>query len=262
MMIVTIGWIRMKINQRYNKDRKGDDMKEIVNSIFLHQIPIIFLADTSVSMTGQRIDQLNEFMSEAVKIVEEFSSEEEVSIPIRVIEFNSCARWIFGDTNDGVYHVDWLPLKVVSGTTDTAAAIDLANSIMHRKILGDRLHYPVVVLISDGIGNDFQKSIEAIERLKYSFNNNSTYKKECVIRMAVCVEGADMNELNTFSSICDIENYDGTIEKNCPLVINPNDIGKFKSLLKSFISWNWSKPSIIPYNDIDATDWDNDDWIE
>lgn len=156
---------------------------------------IVFLVDTSASMAGRKIEQLNEFMAEAVVLAERIAFDKGINIPIRVIEFNSEAKWLFGDADKGSGHIDWIPLHVdKNGHTDIVKAIHTAISIMHKRILGERDYRHVVVLVSDGLGDDRQKSIEAIENLKHSL-------KEKITRIAVRVEGANEEELITFASM-------------------------------------------------------------
>lgn len=137
--------------------------------LYKSEMNIVFLVDTSASMVGIKIEQLNEFMTEAVEFAEEFAFKEGIRIPIRFIEFNAEAKWLYGDANKGVDHIAWSPLHANQNChTDTAQAINLARSIMSRKFLGCRPLPPIVVLVSDGLSNDLRETIEAIENLKLS----------------------------------------------------------------------------------------------
>ena len=190
---------------------------------------IVFLVDTSASMAGRKIEQLNEFMAEAVVLAERIAFDKGINIPIRVIEFNSEAKWLFGDADKGSGHIDWIPLHVdKNGHTDIVKAIHTAMSIMHKRILGERDDRHVVVLVSDGLGDDRQKSIEAIENLKHSL-------KEKIMRIAVRVEGANEEELITFASKGIVERDDGAVCYDCPFVIGANEHKVFGWLLCSSI---------------------------
>ena len=63
---------------------------------------IIFLLDTSGSMIGPRIDQLNYAMPEALQALKKVAISEEVDAFVRVVEFNSAANWIMGAAEAGV----------------------------------------------------------------------------------------------------------------------------------------------------------------
>lgn len=198
----------------------------------LSQLNLIYLLDTSSSMYGERINQLNVAMTEAIRVVEEVVKENEVQIFIRVVEFNSVAKWLIGDTCHGVEHVDWKPLRA-GGATDTAGAIDLARSVMSRNYLGPSYYCPIVILITDGESNDPQETAEAVARLKVCLNNSMNPKMDKIIRIAIGVTDANLTELNNFASVGHIKLEDGTMNENVPLVFNVDDIQILKDLLKS-----------------------------
>ena len=178
-------------------------------------------------MTGERIDHLNAAMDEVARIAEEATKEQEVQLRMRVIQFSSTAQWIFGNTDHGVEHIDWIPL-VAGGTTDTAGAIDLARSVMHRKFLGEINYRPVVILVTDGQSNDPVATCNAIARLKSSFNSS----KDVIIRIAIGVGNAhDPSKLTAFASVGHIESGDG-LKENVPLVFNVDDINSLENFLK------------------------------
>lgn len=195
------------------------------------QLNLIYLLDTSGSMSGEPINQLNLAMEESLRVAEEAALEKEVQLLLRVVEFNSSASWIYGDTENGVEHIEWNPLYA-NGGTDTATAIDMATGVMHRKYLGERNYRPVVILITDGESNDYQETIAASERLKNSLKSSSNPNKDKVTRIALGVTGANRAELEAFASRGTIEWPDGRIEENVPLVFDVADVDMLKGLLK------------------------------
>ena len=72
-----------------------------------YQLNLIYLLDTSGSMYGEPINQLNVAMAEAIQVAEEAAMEKEVQLLMRVVEFNSVAKWLIGDTRQGVEHIHW-----------------------------------------------------------------------------------------------------------------------------------------------------------
>lgn len=238
------------------------------NTSVKYQLNLIFLLDTSGSMTGERINQLNIAMAEAVQVAEECAAEKEVDLFMRVVEFNSSAKWLFGDAQAGVSHIDWMPLSAYGGT-DTSGAIQLACQVMHRNILGTRNYRPVVILITDGESNEPNETLRAIDQLKSSLKSSTNPGKDKITRISIGVQEANQTELTSFASIGIVENEDGTIRENVPLVFNVDDIGLLKGLLKgvtvssicsSIGAGNGNNASddgdivINPYNDPD------DDW--
>lgn len=196
-----------------------------------YQLNLIYLLDTSGSMYGEPINQLNVAMAEAVQVAEEAAMEKEVQLLMRVVEFNSVAKWLIGDTRQGMEHIDWVPLNA-SGGTDTAGAINLARSVMHREFLGERNYRPVVILITDGESNDPKETVKAVEQLKSSLKSSTDVNKDKITRIAIGVTGANQKELNDFASIGNIEREDGSIDENVPFVFNVDDVGLLKGLLK------------------------------
>ena len=57
-----------------------------------YQLNLIYLLDTSGSMYGEPINQLNVAMAEAIQVAEEAAKEKEVQLLMRVVEFNSIAN--------------------------------------------------------------------------------------------------------------------------------------------------------------------------
>ncbi len=196
-----------------------------------YQLNLIYLLDTSGSMSGEPINQLNAAMAEAVQVAEAAAKDKEVQLLMRVVEFNTVAKWLIGDKYNGVEHIDWAPL-VANGGTDTAGAIDLVRSVMHREILGERNYRPVVILITDGASNDPEKTVEAIAKLKSSLKSSKDPNKDKITRIAIGVTGANQTELTNFASVGDIERDDNTIDKNVPFVFNVDDVELLKGLLK------------------------------
>ena len=182
----------------------------------------IYLLDTSASMYGAKINQLNVAMSEVLQIAEEFADKREVALNTRIIEFNSTARWIFGNTQHGVKHIEWKSLNA-GGATDTASAIDLAQRAVRKECFGTKSRCPIIViLITDGSSNEPQDTFLAIERLSC----------EETIRIAIGI-GDDVNqeELEAFASVGDFE-YRGIIQYDTPYVFNIDSVFALKEILQ------------------------------
>ena len=196
-----------------------------------YQLNLIYLLDTSGSMNGERINQLNAAMEEAVQVAEEAAMAKEIRLLMRVAEFNSVAKWHIGDTRYGVEHIDWIPLKA-GGTTNTAEAIDLARSVMHREFLGERNYRPIVILITDGESDYPDKTIEAVSKLKASLKSSIDPNKDKITRIAIGLTGANQEELINFASVGTIIQEDGTENENVPLVFNVDNLGQLKDVLE------------------------------
>lgn len=198
------------------QDRQLEDF-DVNTCTCQYTLNLIFLVDASGSMTGEPINQINRLTANAIEAAEEMALEKDVQLSMRVAKFNSGANWIFGNTEEGVEYIDWRNINT-SRRPDTAGAIDLATSVMHRKYLGAYPCRPIVVLITNSPSNDRQKTEEAVARLKSSMRRPAYPYGDAIIRIAIGGAGAEHTELVNFASIGNIEHPDGTIDENVPLV--------------------------------------------
>ena len=158
---------------------------------------IIFILDTSGSMSGTRINQLNYGMSETLNTLVEESLKQETEVFIRVIKFNSSVDWVVGSESQGVAVEDvaraWQNLTATGGT-DTASAIEESLKALRTQYIGVRNKKPIVILITDGESNDRRETKRATDKLKVAMSGGSG--KEKIVRIAIGVEDYDANELN------------------------------------------------------------------
>lgn len=195
-------------------------------------LSLTFLADSSISMKGVKIDQLNRAIQEAAAVASETAEEEDIDLRMRVIDFSDQARWVVGDTKKGVERVDRFEKLNAGGMTNTAAAIDLAGTICRSEILGERSLKPVFILITDGYSNDPGKTRDAIERFKETLPSRSGADSK-MIRIALGVKGANEAELKSFATEGTIVHEDETVEETVPFVFSCDEISALRGLLKN-----------------------------
>jgi uncharacterized protein YegL len=212
---------------------------EIMGGVSRSKINLFYLLDTSGSMSGERINQLNIAMVEALSIAEEVANEKEWDLAIRVIEFNNVAKWIIGDPMSGQRHIEWKPLTAQGGT-DTAGAIKLVKEAMNSTFLGSRALTPVVILITDGESSKPAETIEAITELKNAIGSSSNTSEDKIMRIAIGVKDAKQIELENFASLGKIF-QNGVEQNNVPLVFNLNNVDDLKETLKMV-----TEKSIVP----------------
>lgn len=214
----------------------GKNDYKFTDAIVKDELNIFYIMDTSGSMAGERINQLNCAISEALAAFKDAAMKAEIKLKIRMIEFNNFAEWVMGKAEDGVDIEEaeklWTDLKAKAAGTNTAAAIKLACDAMHTEYLGTRTYHPIVILITDGESNDFNKTLQAIDQLKGSLKSSSDPTKEKIQRIAVGVVQANQKELEAFASKGNIEHADGTMEENVPLVFNVDNVSELTCLLK------------------------------
>lgn len=225
-------------------------------------ISLIILLDTSGSMRGRRINEVNTVMSGLSDLIKNVEESYCVQVRLRVIQFDSVATWVLGDTehyvcnyqfsgyDHAIESMAWIPL-VTGGTTATAEAIALARSAVHNDfypknaphILNNEFnrsyYYPsIILLITDGMSNDPSLTATAIEYLKRSAPQK--YENQ-TSRIAIGIGGAGLDELKRFASVGKIEHGDGTKSETIPLAFfyehyEEDMLGKnLKSIIRSAI---------------------------
>lgn len=160
----------------------------------------IFLLDTSCSMRGARINQLNHAMYDILTELDSIDDGSNEKISVRIVSFNNVAKFILGDEKNSV-RVDkardqWINL-VPRGATDSAHATRLcANSILHDYQNGNK-DKTIVVLVTDGKSSDHERFIEEIKSLKKSL---SGIADKTVLLASVGVQDYDEGELYEFAT--------------------------------------------------------------
>jgi len=178
-------------------------------------LPIIYVLDTSGSMTGERIASVNEAMNETMEVLKDVSAKNpDAEIKVGVLKFSSGAEWV---TNGLVFMDDfyWNDLKA-GGVTDFGSALKELNSKLSRSefLVSDTgFCVPVIMFMSDGQPTDnYEKALEDIN------NNNKWFRYATKIGIAVG-DDADRDVL-------------GKIAGNKEAVVGVTDIETLKMLIK------------------------------
>jgi uncharacterized protein YegL len=114
-------------------------------------LPVLLLLDVSGSMSGSKLDSLNQAVEEMIR---DFGKEEstKAEIHLGIITFGGDAK----------LHTDLMPAKninwknmVATGMTPLGGALDIAKEIIEDKEkITSRAYRPSVILVSDGAPND------------------------------------------------------------------------------------------------------------
>ena len=146
-------------------------------------LPIIYVLDTSGSMSGAPIAAVNNAMTETLEVLKDVSRNNPTAeLKIGVIQFASGAEWI---TKDGFVYMDdfyWNDLKA-GGLTDFGSALSALNDKLSRKeYMDSEVGYkvPVIVFMSDGEPTDDWES--ALQKIT---NGNKWFKIATKIGIAV-----------------------------------------------------------------------------
>jgi uncharacterized protein YegL len=159
---------------------------------------IYYLLDTSGSMNGAKIQQLNDCMQELKPALEEFREENNIEIVIRAIEFgnNGIAQWHTGTEFKGV-SIDqfiWVSLQATGSCTPTAKALEMTAAALNPGYLGKRAVCTTIILFSgSGCTDEISRYIAACNMVKTKIGGTAT-------RIAIEFEGANRAELEEFAS--------------------------------------------------------------
>lgn len=167
-------------------------------------LPVFLLLDVSGSMSGTKIDTLNQCVKEMIK---DFQNERmsEVALKLCVITFGGAGAKL---------HTELAPLKDVvfedlqaSGMTPMGAALTMASNIINdREKVTSKGYRPVVVLVSDGYPNDSWE-----QPLEEFVNGKRTSKCE---KWALGIgDGYDANMLQRFLGDSDKKVFDASVAK-------------------------------------------------
>lgn len=125
-------------------------------------LPVILLLDTSGSMSGFKIDALNDACSRMVKKLKEEATKE-VKVTLTIITFgNNGVKLLTNPPHQDVSKYEWQNL-CSDGNTPMGTALKMAKDLIEDKeTTPSRIYRPLVVLVSDGQPTDsWEQHLEA-----------------------------------------------------------------------------------------------------
>ena len=157
-------------------------------------IPVLLLLDTSSSMGGSPINELNKAVEAMIKAFKKAETME-TFIKLSIITFGNNGVQLHTSIEE-VSKIDYKPL-VIGGSTPMGTALKMAKAMIEDKsIFKGRDYRPAVVLLSDGEPNDDWR-----QPLDDFINSGRSSKCD---RMAVAIgSGADESVLNKFIQGCE-----------------------------------------------------------
>ena len=179
-------------------------------------LPIIYVLDTSGSMSGDRIAAVNSAMNETMEVLKDVSKNNPTAeLKIGVLQFASGASWI---TDKGLVFMDdfyWNDLKA-GGLTDLGVALEeLDKKLSRSAFLNSSVGYkvPVIIFMSDGgPTDDYEAALKKVNA------NNRWF--QAAIKIAIAVgDGADREVL-------------AKIVGNPEAVIRVDDLETLKKLIR------------------------------
>ena len=163
-------------------------------AIIPDEMHVFFLLDHSGSMTGPRIQTLNEAMETLIPTMVSAARSRDVTLFFHALCFNTYVRWLCGSTAEKGVKMDdfqWHEIDA-GGMTCTPDAIRAVLPGLSRRILGTRTFCPIVILMTDGESCSFQDTMAAIDEMN---------QMQKVTRIAIGVQDYNPKELDAFASI-------------------------------------------------------------
>ncbi|MBQ8849518.1 MAG: VWA domain-containing protein [Clostridia bacterium] len=132
---------------------------------------IFYVLDTSGSMQGASIAQLNRAMEETVEALKDVAkSNADAELKIAVLEFSSGCKWIQPKGPEDMEDFVWEDLTA-GGLTDVGAALKELDSKMSRNAFLSSMtgsFLPLVIFMTDGYAtDDYVKPLETIRKNKW-----------------------------------------------------------------------------------------------
>lgn len=231
------------------------------------KLNIIMMLDSSGSMTGARIGQLNLGVRECLDLIKEMDGLEEVNVEIRIMQFDGTYAWVLGNDEKGL-----TPEEAVSEFRDIAANRNITCTHDAISQVGECLktiyaeggnnYMPIIILVTDGLSTYPDKTAEACTNLKKLLHGHTHKDEERTIRVSIGVEDANRDELVRFASCRNIVHSDGTEETDVPNVFEVDQVENLRDVLRnitmasisnSLSAGSGGSGSIIEYED-DTTD--------
>lgn len=150
----------------------------------------IWIADCSGSMAGEKIQQLNTAIREAIPHMQSVADENpNAEVLVRAVKFSDGAQWHISQPTP-IADFKWNDLSA-GGLTDMGKALRLVSEQLKIPPMTDRALPPVLVLISDGQPtDDFTGGLKALMDLPWG-------KK--AVRVAIAIgRDADLDVLQKF----------------------------------------------------------------
>ena len=173
-----------------------DDAPLNAMGVSKRSLVLFFLIDTSGSMKGTKIGELNTAMEELIPEIRRVG-EADTDVKIAVLNFSSGCSWMYTQPIS-IEDFEWTRLTA-GGITDMGAAFnELADKLSRNNFLNaPSLSFaPVIFLMTDGYPTDDYKS--GIEKLR----KNSWYKYALKVALGIGKEAND-NMLAEFTESAD-----------------------------------------------------------
>lgn len=165
-----------------------------VESVPRRTMTLFFLADTSGSMSGNKIGALNDAITNIMPMISEISNTNpDAEIKVAALQFSSGTNWLYDEPKSAGDFI-WQD-QSAGGLTSLGEACIQLEKVLHRDGFmksASGSYAPVVILLSDGgATDDYDKGIEKLKL-------NNWFK--AAIKIAIAIgDDCDKDELKKFT---------------------------------------------------------------
>ncbi len=192
---------------------------------------LFFLIDTSGSMSGKKIQSVNDAIENVIPIIGDISNENpDAEINIAAMKFSTGADWIYNEPKDAKNFI-WQPVSPDSLTSLGEACRELNRKLSRTNgfmptSTGSGYYAPAIILLSDGVPtDDFQGGLKVLKE-------NPWFKN--AIRIAIAIgDDADEEVLKDFTgsleAVIKVHNIDALKTMIRVIAVTSSQIGSKSS---------------------------------
>lgn len=149
----SIGLAFVNVNEKPFREMSDVVVERPGGKIAQRELHFIWIADCSSSMSGEKINALNQAISESIPHMRDVASTNaHAQVLVRAVSFADGAQWHISQPTP-VEDFTW-PRLSPSGLTDMGRALSLVAEELRVDRLGERGFPPVLALITDGHPTD------------------------------------------------------------------------------------------------------------
>ena len=211
--------------------------EKIVNDAQKRTMTIFLVIDTSYSMEGERIAQVNQAIAETIPMLQEVQRDQNgVVIQVAIMTFDSDAKWIT-PMPEPVERLTFSKIEKPTGGTYYGFAFDKLHEKMSRKAFMNSVggHFqPLILLLSDGEPIDPEAWPAKLDRL---YQSNMWFKASTRVAIGIGSDAKSAEATKVFKAFTN----------NKEMILYPSNLDELRNFIKLVTvhasKWNTSRNS-------------------
>ncbi len=197
-------------------------------------LPIIFIVETSGGMSGERIDEVNKAIKNALLVFQEVSEKNaDAEIKVAILEYGSGARWMY-DELKAIPEFEFLDLQA-SGLVDFGEALTMLNEKLSRKTgflnIPTGCYAPILILINlRGFTDNWQSALESLKPNKWF---------EASLKLGINIDSEEEKQIKSFTG-----SYQSVVKLHSANL--ESFFNRLPLLLNLFVGGRMSNPNLKP----------------